>query len=289
MKISKGYLQALGAYFAWGIFPIYWKLLSHLSSYEIFFHRVIWGFAFFAIILFLSRNIKITETLRLLKNHFLVILAMALLIGSNWYIYVYAVNSGHILEGSLAYFMTPIVNIVIGAVIFKERLSTGMKIAASVAGLGVLLLIVLNGTIPWIALWLAFTFSTYGVLKKRTKVGGLESSFLENLILIAPAIFAAFFWRANQTAELLPFDYILLVGGGIVSAIPILLFSLSMRVVPLNHSGVMQFIGPTLQFFIGHYMYGEPVSSGRLIAFCFVWTGVALYIRELLKPKPAIA
>ena len=285
MKISRGHAQAFAAYFTWGVFPIYWKFLKHLSSVEILLHRVIWSFAFLLVLVLFSKKIKIVETIKLFKNHALVIASLAVLIGTNWLIYVYAVNTGHILEGSLAYFMTPIMNIVLGAWIFKEKLSKGMKTAACVAGFGVLLLILLNGSFPWIALSLALTFAIYGVIKKKTKVGGLESSFLENMVMFAPAVIVALFWRSEQSEALVLTDYFLLIGSGAVTALPILLFSLSTRAVPLNHSGVMQFMAPTLQFLIGHYMYNEPVSQIKLIAFFFVWLGVGLYIRELFKPK----
>ncbi len=281
MKISKPHIQALVAYFAWGVFPIYWKFLKHLSSLEILFHRVIWGFVFLSLVVLFSRNIKFAETLHLLKKHFTAIVSMAFLIGINWYIYIYAVNSGHILDGSLAYFMTPILNIVFGAWVFKERLSASMKIAAGIAGLGVALLIFLNGTFPWISISLAATFVIYGLLKKTSKVGGLESSFLETLIMIVPALIAAFFWRSSHPVELMAIDYLLLIFGGVISALPILLFSLSMKAVPLNHTGVMQFIGPSLQFLIGYFIYSEAVSNGRLFAFVLVWIGVALYIRDI--------
>ncbi len=281
MKISKPHIQASAAYFGWGVFPIYWKFLKHISSLEILFHRVIWGFAFLALVVLFSRKIKFAETLNLLKKHSAAIISMALLIGINWYIYIYAVNSGHILDGSLAYFMTPILNIVFGAWVFKERLSISMKIAAGIAGLGVVLLIFLNGTFPWIAISLAGTFVIYGILKKTSKVGGLESSFLETLIMLLPAVFAVFFWQASPPIELVANDYLLLIFGGVISALPILLFSLSMKAVPLNHTGVMQFIGPSLQFLIGYFIYSEPVSNGRLFAFVLVWIGVALYIRDI--------
>lgn len=212
--------------------------------------------------------------------------SLSLLICTNWLIYVYAVTSGNILEGSLAYFMTPLMNIALGALIFKETLSKGMKVATAIAGIGVLVLILLNAKFPWIALSLAFSFATYGVIKKKTRVGGLESSFLENFVMLVPALIAALLWRSDQTVALETQDWLLLAGGGAITALPILLFSISTRVVPLNHSGILQFIAPTLQFIIGYFMFDELVSRPKMFAFFFVWIGVALYARELwLSPK----
>ncbi len=281
LNITKGHAQAFFAYVTWGVFPLYWKYLKHMTSLEILFHRVIWSFAFFFLLIFLSRELRIHKTLQLLKDHFFVMTALTVLICSNWLVYVYAVNSGNILEGSLAYFMTPLINIILGAWLFKEKLSNGMKIASGIAGLGVLVLILLNSQFPWIALTLAFSFATYGVIKKKTKVGGLESSFLENLVMLIPAIIAAAYWRSTQTDSLATNDWFLLAGGGAITALPILLFSISTRAVPLNHTGVLQFIAPTIQFIIGYFIYEESVSAAKLIAFFFVWTGVVLYAREL--------
>ena len=283
MQISKGHVQAFVAYTTWGVFPIYWKLLQHLSSFEIFLHRIVWSFVFFLALVLLSKKIKIASTIKLFKNHALMVLSLAALIGSNWLIYLYAVNNGQVLQGSLAYFMTPLMNIAFGAWIFKEKLSPGMKVATQIAGFGVLLLMLTNTTFPWIAISLALSFAFYGVIKKKTKVGGLESSFLESLVMVLPAAALAIFWRGQQPEPLHTLDYILLIGGGAVTALPILLFSLSMRSVPLNHAGVLQFIAPTLQFLIGYFMYHEPVSTQKMVAFVLVWVGVALYIRDLNK------
>lgn len=283
MKISKGYLQALCAYFAWGIFPIYWKFLSHISTFEVLSHRIIWSFFFFFLIVLLSKKIQFGPTLSLLKKNTLVVFSLALLVSTNWCIYVYAVNSGYILQGSLAYFITPIMNIVLGAWIFKERLSRGMKVAAGVASFGVLILIFLNSTFPWIALSLALTFGIYGIIKKKTHIGGIESSLLENSVMLVPAIVAGIYWRGQQIIPLTSVDCFFLIGGGFVTAIPILLFSLSTRAVPLNHTGILQFLAPTMQFLIGSIMYKEPVSQAKLLAFVFVWIGVGLYMRELLS------
>lgn len=287
MQISKGHVQAFVAYTTWGVFPIYWKLLQHLSSFEIFLHRIVWSFVFFLALVLLSKKIKIASTIRLFKNHALMVLSLAALIGSNWVIYLYAVNNGQVLQGSLAYFMTPLMNIAFGAWIFKEKLSPGMKVATQIAGFGVLLLMLTNTTFPWIAISLALSFAIYGVIKKKTQVGGLESSFLENLVMVLPAATLAIFWRGQQTEPLQLLDYVLLIGGGAVTALPILLFSLSMRSVPLNHAGVLQFIAPTLQFIIGYFMYHEPVSTQKMVAFVLVWVGVALYIRDLNRQSRA--
>jgi chloramphenicol-sensitive protein RarD len=196
-------------------------------------------------------------------------------------IYVYAVNANQILQGSLAYFMTPLLNIALGAWLFGEKLSQGMRWAASIAALGVFILIVSGNNFPWIALTLATTFSFYGVVKKKISVGGLESSFLENFVMFFPALIAALFLREQSEISFNQLDWILLLGSGVVTATPILLFSLSARSIPFNHMGILQFLAPSLQFLIGYFVYAEAVGPAKITAFILVWIGVALYIKDI--------
>jgi chloramphenicol-sensitive protein RarD len=281
--VNKGYYQAFAAYFIWGVFPIYWKFLKHLSATEILAHRIIWSFVFVGVLVkILSKN-NLKSLHQLLKNNFKWILLLAALIASNWVIYVYAVNANQILQGSLAYFMTPLLNIALGAWLFGEKLSQGMRWAASIAALGVFILIVSGNNFPWIAITLATTFSFYGVVKKKISVGGLESSFLENFVMLLPALIAALFLREKSEISFNQLDWILLLGSGIVTATPILLFSLSARSIPFNHMGILQFLAPSLQFLIGYYVFAEAVGPAKITAFILVWIGVALYIKEIFK------
>ncbi|MFN8846983.1 MAG: EamA family transporter RarD [Bdellovibrionales bacterium] len=283
MRFSKGYYQAFAAYFIWGIFPIYWKFLKHVPASEILSHRILWSFVFVGILVKLLSKNSILHLLDLLKNNLKWIVLLAVLIASNWVIYVYAVNANQILQGSLAYFMTPLLNIALGAWLFKEKISKGMRWAASIAGLGVFVLVVSGNQFPWIALTLATTFSFYGVVKKRIPIGGLESSFLENFVMFFPALVAALVLRTETAPSLNNLDWALLLGSGIVTATPILLFSLSARSIPFNHMGILQFLAPSLQFLIGYFVYSESVSPAKITAFILVWTGVALYIKDIYK------
>ena len=285
MYSKVGYYQAFGAYFIWGVFPIYWKYLKHIESLEILVHRVIWSFTFLFLINLVMKKANISQLFLILKKQLLPIGLLAGLIASNWLIYVYAVNSNQILQGSLAYFMTPLLNIALGALLFDEKLSKQMKIAASVAAFGVLILMISNSTFPWIAISLAASFSTYGVIKKKVKAGGLESSLLENFVMLAPALLAAIYFRGKADLVLNSVDWTLLTVSGAVTALPILLFSLSARVIPFNHTGILQFLAPTLQFIIGYFVFSEPVSPAKMWAFVFVWIGVGLYIQQIIKKQ----
>ena len=285
MKLHIGYYQAFSAYFIWGVFPIYWKYLKQVSAFEILSHRIIWSFVFLCLISTIYKKASIKQYYEILKNNFQPLVLLATLIATNWIVYVYAVNTNQILQGSLAYFITPLLNIALGALLFGEHLSKQMKLAAGIAGVGVFFLIAANSTFPWIALTLAMTFSFYGVLKKKIKVGGLESSLLENLVMIVPALLTAFLIREKSDMILSTQDWVLLIGSGAVTATPILFFSLSARSIPFNHAGILQFLSPTLQFIIGYFMYNEVVSTPKLVAFLLVWIGVGLYLQQILKIK----
>lgn len=283
MKLSRGHLEAFFAYFTWGVFPIYWKYLAHLSSAEILVHRIIWSFVFVTLLTLLFTKTRVKSLLSSLISHRWAILSLSLLIATNWMIYVYAVNSNQILQGSLAYFITPLLNILLGSILFQERLSKRMHWATGVAGAGVLILIVLGQSFPWIALSLAFSFSLYGVIKKKISLGGMESTALENGLMLFPAAFFAFYFRQQSQILLTNFDWVLLVGSGVVTATPILLFSLSARKIPFNHMGILQFLAPSLQFLVGFLVYNEPLGTAKIAAFLLVWLGVSLYVRDILR------
>lgn len=285
MKLATGYYQAFGAYFIWGVFPIYWKYLNQISSFEILSHRIIWSFVFLGLISVYYKKATIHQYYQILKSHFLSLILLASLIATNWIIYVYAVNTNQILQGSLAYFITPLLNITLGAFLFNEHLSNQMKLATVIAAAGVSYLVIANTHFPWIALTLAVTFSFYGVVKKKISVGGLESSLLESLVMLIPALLGAFWIRENSEILITTQNWMLLVGGGVVTATPILFFSLSTKTIPFNHNGILQFLAPTLQFIIGYFIFHEEISPPKLVAFLFVWIGVGLYIQQIIKPN----
>ncbi|MFN8791202.1 MAG: EamA family transporter RarD [Bdellovibrionales bacterium] len=286
MKLTKGHLQGFWAYVIWGVFPAYWKYLQHISPVETLYHRILWGCAFLGILVFVHKRSSPKVVFSLLQKNFFYVLLLAILIAANWYIYVYAVNTNQILQGSLAYFISPLLTIVMGAYFFGETLTTNMKAASVIAGLGVLVLILMSSGFPWIALSLSFSFAFYSVVKKKIHLGGLESSFLESFVLALPAIFLATQMRVQSTVPFSGTDWALLIGGGVVTSLPILLFSLSTRSIPFNHLGILQFLSPSLQFLVGFFIYDEPVAWTKWIAFVCVWMGAGLYLKEILSPWP---
>lgn len=286
MKLTRGHYLGFWAYFIWGVFPAYWKYLQHVSPVETLYHRILWGCSFLGLLVFIHKRSSPLAVFSLLRKNFLNVVLLALLIAANWYIYVYAVNSNQILQGSLAYFISPLLTIVMGAYFFQETLTLNMKAASLIAACGVLVLILMSSGFPWIALSLSFSFAFYSVVKKKIHLGGLESSFLESFVLAIPAVFLAIQMRSEASTPFSGTDWALLTGGGVVTALPILLFSLSTRSIPFNHLGILQFLSPSLQFLVGFFVYDEPVSWTKWVAFICVWIGAGLYLKEILSPWP---
>lgn len=282
--MSIGYIFALGAYLLWGVVPIYWKHLYHIPAAEILCHRVIWSFVFYFLILYWKQR-SFTESLKPLKKSSGAILLAALLVSSNWLVYIYAVNSNQILQGSLAYFMNPLLNIVFGALLFKERLSTAIKIAVSLASIGVLILAWDGGHLPWLALFLAITFSLYGIAKKKSVLPAIVSVWLESLLLLIPAVIAAIYYRVQSTSSITLSDLLFLMGGGVITGLPILWFSEAALRIPYSSMGFMQFLSPTLQFICAVFLYSEPFQKIQMWAYGFVWMGVLLFLSQLLLAK----
>ena len=286
--MKKGILLAIGAYGLWGLFPLYWKLLQDLPAREIVAHRIVWSLVFLALVLLFLHKIK--DTFLRMKNPRMILIygCSASLLLINWLTYVWAVNSGFIVNASLGYFINPLVNVFLGVIFFKERLRAGQWTAIALAGAGVGYLTVQYGSLPWIGLVLAFSFGFYGLIKKSAPLEALEGQTLEMCCLTLPAVVYLFyleqhhaggFWHAG------PLLTLLLILGGAVTAIPLLMFSAAARRIPLSMIGILQYLAPTLQFSIGIFIYGEAFPRYRLIGYTFVWSALLLYTLEGLYQK----
>jgi chloramphenicol-sensitive protein RarD len=281
--MNKGILYAAGAYAAWGLLPIYWKLLHDIPALEILAHRIVWALIV-AVALLLSRG-RWSELLAAMRNTriMLTFLASALLLFVNWFIYILAVNSGHIVETSLGYFINPLINVLLGVLFLRERLRLGQAVAVAVAVAGVLYLTFEFGALPWIALGLACTFGAYGLLRKTAALGSLEGFTLETLLLFLPALGYLLYREAQGSAAFLHAGAgtsLLLACAGIVTAVPLLLFAAGARRITLVTLGILQYIAPTIQFLLGVLVYGEPLTLGRLLGFCLIWLALAIYTAE---------
>jgi chloramphenicol-sensitive protein RarD len=281
--MNKGIWYAIGAYASWGLFPIYWKLLHHVPALQLISHRIIWSFLALIVFILFLRQWSDFRSAAFSLRVFYVYLIAAVLIGINWLTYVWAVNAGHIIETSLGYFINPLLSVSMGVFFLHEHLRPRQWISIGLAAAGVLFLAIVHGSIPWIALTLAFSFAFYGLVKKTAPLGSLYGLTLETGILILPALFFLFISDVNGTGAFLHTGTtadILLAGAGIVTTIPLLLFASAARRIPLSLIGVLQYISPTLQFLIGVLIYHESFTLIQFIGYAIVWIALILFGME---------
>ena len=281
----QGVLFGIVAYTLWGLLPLYWKALKSVPAFEILCHRTAWSFLFLLAILCIRKNWKWLKTIKTHPKTRWTFLATAMLLGCNWLTYIWAVNSGYIVESSLGYFINPIVNILLGVIILKERLRPWQWIAAGLATAGVIYLTVVYGRLPWIALVLAFSFGFYGLLRKTAHLGSLEGLSLETLAMFIPAIVYILIVEIQGDGQLTHGNMttiLLLAGTGIATATPLLFFASAARRVQYSTVGLLQYIAPTLQFSIGVLIYHEAFNQSRLIGFSVIWLALIIYTVDSL-------
>ncbi len=281
--MNRGIIYAIGAYVLWGLLPVYWKWLHHIPAPQLLSHRIVWSFVFLLGVIWLLRQgqafraaVRKPRVLRLYG-------VAAALIGVNWLTYVWAVNAGFIIETSLGYFINPLLSVVMGVVFMRESLRRWQWAAVGVAAIGVLYLTVAYGSLPWIALTLALTFGCYGLVKKLAPLGSLYGLALETGLLLLPALAYLFFSEAMGQGAFLHAGAVsdwLLVGAGLVTTIPLLMFASAARRIPLTLVGVFQYISPTLQFLLGVLVYNEPFTTARLLGFGIVWMALIMFAVE---------
>ena len=281
--MTRGLWYGLGAYALWGLFPIYWTLFGGIPALEVLAHRILWSFvALVAVMLAFQRDRAraLTATPPRVALQYTV---AALLIGVNWFLYVWAVNHGFVIETSLGYFMTPLVNVVLGVVVFRERLSTAQGVAVAIAAGGVLYVTISYGSAPWIALGLASTFGAYGLVKKKAPLAPLEGLTLETATLLAPALIYIGVLQAGADALWLSSGAVtagLLAGSGIITIGPLLLFAAAVRLVPLSVIGLLQYIAPTIQLVLGVLLFREPFTTAQRVGFACVWAALLIFAGE---------
>ncbi len=278
-----GALAAIGACVLWGILPIYWKLLSEATAYEIFTHRICWSFVFMLLVLAGSRRLRFAwqETKVVLqdKKRSFCLLGASLLISFNWLTYIWAVNHAHILEASMGYYINPLMNVILGVILFHEHLMPAKKISLLLAGIGILHMTLNFGAVPWISLILAVTFSGYGVFKKLAHIDPATSVALETLFVMPPAICYLFFLAGTGTAHFAA-DWkltLLFIGAGAVTATPMVLFTKGANLLPLNVLGFLQYIQPTINFLVGVFVFHEAFGFTRLCSFAFIWMALVIF------------
>lgn len=281
--MKKGILLAIAAYLIWGFVPLYFKLLVNVPPINILMHRIIWSFIFLTGIVIARKEIK-KLLYGLTPRIFLVYTIAAVLIGINWFTYVWGVNRGFILETSLGYFINPLVSVLLGIIFIREIPRPAQWIPIGVATIGVVYFTLSYGSLPWISLTLAASFGLYGLMKKIAPLPPLQGMTLETGILFLPALAYIMIMPLQATTPGSPplnaSTLFLLMGTCLVTAIPLLLFSTAAPKIPLATIGLLQYIAPTLQFFIGVFVYSEPFNTSKLIGFAIIWLALILFTAE---------
>lgn len=288
-EARKGVALGLSAYLCWGFLPLYFKLLGEVLPSEVVAQRVLWSLLLLAALIAGAGRWPALRAALANPRALKILAGSALLIAINWLVYIWAIGAGHVLETSLGYFLNPLVNVLIGVLVLKERLTTAQKVAVALAGAGVTVLAVGAASGLWISLALALSFATYGLLRKIAPVESLEGLAVETLLL-APIAAGYVVWLSAQ--GLLRFGTeadlsMLLALGGIVTAVPLLLFAAAARRLRYSTLGLLQYIAPTIQFLLAVLVFGERLTTAHLICFALIWSGLVIYAADGLRRRPA--
>jgi chloramphenicol-sensitive protein RarD len=287
--LQTGVLLGIAAYFWWGFFPAYFKLLDHLSAVTILCHRIIWSFVFLVMLIVLTR--RHAEVLSIFRQRkvVLTLCISTLLITGNWLTFLFAVNAGHVLQSSLGYFMTPLLSILLGFLFLGERLNRWQNVSLLLTIAGVLWLTIAQGELPWISLLLAFTFGTYGLLRKQVNVDSLIGLTVETMLLTPIALGTLFYLDIEGTPFFgeLSVDPLFLLLSGVVTAVPLLLFAASARRLRLATVGFLQYITPTLHFLLAIFAFREPFSTVHAVSFALIWAALLIYTVASLRRTPS--
>ena len=281
---QKSLVAILICYFSWGLFPIYFKLLKSIGAYEVLAMRILCSFIFMILVVGIAKNKKtIFEEIKKIwdnKKSFLLLVLASFLITGNWLTYIIAVNTNHVLEASFGYYLNPIVTIILAVVFLKEKLTRTQTIACLFVGGSLLYLFISLGSLPWVSIMLAFTFGLYSLCKKKIILSPKASLLIETAIVSPIAIIYMGYLASNNSITFHTFGtdtLIYLLLSGIVTAVPLMLFAKGATDIPLYLLGILQYLPPTMQFFIGIFVYGEELSVQKLISFSIIWVAVAVF------------
>lgn len=285
-EAGRGVAMGVGAYLLWGMLPLYWRLFRSTPPLELLAHRIVWSLVFLGLLLAAGRSVGKLRSLDRRKLRLLV--GAALVVGVNWGLFIWGVTRGHVVETALGYFINPLLTVMLGVVALRERLRRLQWGAVAIAGGAVVVLTIAHGRLPWLALALASTFATYGLLKKRAAVDAVLGLAIETAVLVLPAI-ALVVWRGSTGEGAFGRDgsiTMLLLSSGVVTAVPLLLFGGAANRTPLRVLGPLQYISPTLQFFLGLFVFHESMPPARWVGFALVWLALAIFLLDGLIRSP---
>ena len=278
-EAMRGIGFGLTAYVMWGCFPLFFALFQGVPAFEVLIHRILWSCVFLVVLVTLLRRWTPVRSALSAPRRLGAVLGCAVLIAANWGLYIYAVESRQVLQASLGYFLTPLVNVALGMLVLRETMAGLQRIAVAIAAAAIVIQLVLLGELPWISLTLALTFGTYGLLRKQVPLDGLSGLLVETLLLL-PLGLMALTWLS--VADLSNFmadsrTTVLLIASGVVTALPLLAFAGAARRLRLATLGFLMYLNPTLQFFIALWVFKEPLSVIQLGTFMLIWASLALY------------
>lgn len=281
----QGVALAAAAFLMWGVLPIYFKWLSDISSFEVVAHRALWSFLFGALLLIASGQLQRMLAVAVNPRLMAYLLLTAVLVASNWLVFVWAVGAGKILDASLGYYINPIMNMLLGYLILGEKMRPLQKLAAALVVIGVAVALAKFGAVPWVALFLAVTFGLYGLIRKQVPVDSQTGLFLETTILL-PLALGYLLWLESPTSNLLANSWdinLLLVLAGPFTMVPLLLFAAGARRIQLTTLGFLQYIGPSLMFLIAVVVYGEEFTVDKGVTFGFIWAALVLVSLDAVR------
>lgn len=290
-RARAGLFYGVGAYLLWGLSPLYWPLIEDTAATEVVAHRIIWSLVFVSIVLAVRRQWAFVRELRHQPRAVAALAAAGAAVAANWIMYIWAVNHDHLVESSLGYFMNPLIVVVLGVVVLHERMRRLQWVAVGIATLAVVVLTIDYGRPPWIALVLASSFSLYGLLKKQATIAPFESLGVETAALLVPALGYLAVVSVDGTGSVgraSVGQHALLVGAGVFTAIPLVLFGAAAQRIPLVTLGLLQYLNPTMQFAIGVFLRHEPFPASRLIGFVLVWIALLIFVVDGLRRSPPV-
>jgi chloramphenicol-sensitive protein RarD len=286
-QTQHGIFAGVGTYIAWGLVPIFFKQIDTIPATEVIAHRVVWSMLLMALILFFTQGFAVVRGVLRQPRLLLRIAIASSLVASNWLIFVYGVNTGRILETSLGYFILPLLHVALGVIVLDEKLRRWQWLAVALAVIGVLVETLRVGGLPWISLTLAGTFGLYGLMRKQLTLDSANGLFLETACMMPIALIYLAWVALNGQSHFGSSTQVdlMLVATGIVTAIPLLLFAIAARRLPLSTIGFLQYIAPSISFLIAVFVYGEPMGLHRALGFALIWAGLAVYTADMLRTR----